>query len=215
MTTDIHESSPKAVKSAPSAAPSDIVAPMNAADARERWDARYRTASPPSVLAPPQIVSTWLVDIAPGARVLDIACGFGDAGLWLAQRGAQVTLADISGVVIGRVNQRATELTLDVETQVTDLETAVPEGPWDIITCVHYLDRAMLSTLSDQLAPSGRVAVAIATTTNLERHERPSARFLLEPGELPELVTGTTTVHFDEDWRTNEVHEAWLIAEKN
>jgi len=50
------------------------------------------------------------------------------------------------------------------------------------------------------------------TTTNLERHERPSSRFLLDPGELPDLVPDLEVVEFTEAWRSNNAHEAWLVA---
>jgi hypothetical protein len=35
---------------------------------------------------------------------------------------------------------------------------------------------------------------------NVERHEKPPARFLLEDGELPTLVTGLAIVHYEEGW---------------
>lgn len=181
----------------------------------ERWDARYRNNEAPAELHPPELVTAALGDLQPGARVLDVACGWGDAGLWLATQGATVTLADASTVALDAVANRSTVLGVDVETVAIDLvDQAVPVGPWDAITCVHYLDRKLLPRLAGELAPSGKLVVAIATTTNLERHERPSARFLLEPGELGTLVPQTSTARHDEAWRANGVHEAWLVAEQ-
>ena len=154
-----------------------------------------------------------LGDVGEGHSTLDVACGWGDAGLYLATRGATAVLTDISTVALAAVTQRATALGVEAKTLALDLENEpVPDGPWDAITCVHYLDRALLPRLGAAIAPGGRLVCAIATTTNLERHERPSARFLLELGELPTLVPDLEVIHFSEDWRASGVHEAWLVA---
>ncbi len=186
---------------------------MSSPDA-ERWDARYRDAAIPQLLSPPELVHAELADIATLAPVLDVACGWGDAGLWLADQGADVTLTDVSAVALAAVEARASELGVMVNTVARDLATgSIPAGRWDAITCVHYLDRALLPRLGGALSPTGRLVVAVATTTNLERHERPSARFLLEPDELPTLVPDLTVTHHSEAWRANDVHEAWLVAQ--
>jgi len=181
----------------------------------QRWDARYGDATPPEIIDPPELVRTALADIATLAPVLDVACGWGDAGLWLADQGADVTLTDVSVIALAAAEARAADAGLTVATVVRDLVTGdVPAGGWQAITCVHYLDRALLPRLGEALLPGGRLVVAIATTTNLERHERPSARFLLEPGELPTLVPDLTVDLHSEAWRANDAHEAWLVASK-
>ncbi len=178
----------------------------------EKWDERYRNATPPHGVAAPEIVSAHLGDLGTGNRVLDVACGFGDAGLWLAGRGADVTFADVSAVALAAVRERADQLAASITTTVVDLETEpVPAGPWDAITNIHYLDRDLLARLTAELSSTGRLVVAIATTTNLERHERPSARFLLDPDELPTLLPEAHVLHFSEAWRANDVHEAWGV----
>ena len=62
---------------------------------RKRWDAKYaRQESAPSE---PSLLLTQLDDILPRrGRALDIAGGAGRHAIWLAQRGLDVTLADIS-----------------------------------------------------------------------------------------------------------------------
>lgn len=182
-------------------------------DDASRWNERYAAGAAPTRLQPPEVVTTHLDDLGVDDRVLDVACGWGDAGLHLAVRGASATLADVSSIALDAVAARAKSIGVAVTTIAMDLATEpAPAGPWDAITCVHYLDRALLPRLGSVLAPGGRLACAIATTTNLERHERPSARFLLERGELPTLVPDLDVVHFSEDWRQNGVHEAWFVA---
>ena len=181
----------------------------------DRWDNRYSEASMPQLLSPPELVRTALADVGTLAPVLDVACGWGDAGLWLADQGADVTLTDVSAVALAGVEARAAEDGLRVQTVVRDLTAGpVPTGPWEAITCVHYLDRDLLARLGNALAPGGRLVVSIATTTNLEKHDRPSARFLLEPNELATLVPDLEVLEFSEEWRSNDVHEAWLGAKR-
>ncbi len=181
----------------------------------DRWNARYAGAVRPTAIDPHELLSSPFGRVSPGMTVLDVASGWGDSGLHLAQQGATATFVDVSAVVLEAVEERAQELGLEVSTIAIDLSTAeVPAGPWDLITCFHYLDRDLLPRLVAALAPGGRLLCAIATVTNLERHERPSARFLLENGELASLVPEAEMVHFSEDWRANGVYEAWLVAEK-
>jgi tellurite methyltransferase len=182
---------------------------------RERWNERYQDAEEPTEIAPPELVRRIADSIRPQSRVLDVACGFGDAGLFLAQRGCDVTLTDVSQVALDHVMRRAGSLDVEISTACLDLTNEPPpNGPWDVIICVHYLDRQVLRRIEDTLRLGGMLVVAIATITNLERHERPSARFLLEEGELPSLVPGLHVVRHDETWRESGTHEAWLVGER-
>lgn len=184
-----------------------------ATDDREHWDDRYRGVAVPRAITPPELVETELSDFRERKLVLDVACGLGDAGLYLASLGADVTLADVSPIALDIASKRAGAADMTVTTATTDFdEDPLPAGPWDVIICVHFLDRALLPRLGEQLAVGGQLVVAIATTTNLERHTRPSARFLLEPNELPDLVPDLRVLRHDEAWRSNDVHEAWLVA---
>ncbi|MDW3175959.1 MAG: class I SAM-dependent methyltransferase [Acidimicrobiia bacterium] len=179
----------------------------------ERWNARYQQASTPRAIEPHELVALQLSEIGEGRRVLDVACGLGDAGLSLAKEGCDVTFVDVSEVALDAVARRAEAESLTVETLLLDLANEpLPDGPWDIIVCVHYLDRALLARFGSHLATGGVAVIAIATSTNLERHERPSARFLLDADELPSLLPDLHAVRHDEEWRSNGSHEAWLVA---
>ena len=186
---------------------------MTSPDA-DRWNARYAGAVRPTAITPHELLTSPFGQVSAGKAVLDVASGWGDSGLYLAQQGATATFVDVSSVVLEAVEERAQELGFEVSTMAIDLSSAaVPSGPWDVITCVHYLDRELLPRLVAALGPGGRLLCAIATVTNLERHERPTARFLLENGELASLVPEAEVIHFSEDWRANGVYEAWLVAE--
>jgi hypothetical protein len=65
--------------------------------------------------------------------------------------------------------------------------------------------------LRARLAPGGWLCCEIATVRNLERHARPSRRFLLEAGELRALCEPLESVFYDEDWHDGR-HVARSVA---
>ena len=87
----------------------------------------------------------------------------------------------------------------------------LPAGPFDVITCFHYLQRDLFPGLVARLAAGGWLFAEVATIRNLERHAHPSRRFLLEPGELRDLCAALEVVRFEEDW-FDDRHLARLAA---
>jgi hypothetical protein len=91
---------------------------------------------------------------------------------------------------------------------------ALPDGPWDIIVQMHYLERGLFSQYMTTLAPAGLLFVEHPTRTNLKRHEKPSAKYLLEDGELPELCEEFVMVTYGEGWNEAGKYEARLVARR-
>ncbi len=182
-------------------------------DDEARWDARY---------AGPQVLSIegavfleqLLPRLKPGGRLLELAGGLGEDAIFLAGQGFEVTLTDISGVALGHARRAAAERGLELEVLRIDLEETFPPGPWDAIHCHHYIDRALFARYPEQLAPGGIVALCHPTVTNLERHPRPSRRYLYEPGEMRALAlaAGLEILSYEEGWAETGKHEARLVA---
>lgn len=186
-----------------------------AQDDRELWNDRYRDRAA-SDGAPSDFVAS-LHDVLPSAgRALDVAGGAGADAVLLAEGGLEVTLLDVSDEALRLARDRAAARGVRLSTVRIDLEAEPPPpGPWDVVLVRHYLQRPLLPRLAGLLAPGGLLCVCIATRRNLERHPRPSARFLLEPGELPGLVPGLEIVRWVEDWTDvgpEGRHEARLVA---
>jgi len=179
---------------------------------RERWNARWRDEPSP----PPSAFVTGLADLLPGSgRALDAGGGTGRHALWLARRGLDVTLADVSDVALARAVRAAREEGLALRTLAIDLEdSALPAGPWDVVLCTYFLHRPLLAAAAKALAPGGLLAVAHATRRNLERHPRPGPRHVLEDGELPGLVAGLEILRSEEGWMEEGRHEARLVARR-
>lgn len=184
---------------------------------RDKWDAIHaeRGFFPPDP-------STLLVDCrrflpAGGGRALDVAGGTGRHSLWLAKCGYATTLVDISVKALEIAGAEAGRLKIDLQLDRRDLEReGLPAGPWEVILCHHYLHRALFRNFATELAPEGVLLFVQPTRSNLERHPKPSERFLLEDGELPDLVAahGLEVISFQEGWLPSGRHEALLVARR-
>ncbi len=172
----------------------------------EQWDERHADTATPR--EPSAFVRVELAPLLPKpGTAIDVAGGAGRHSFWLADRGWDVTLVDFSPVALNSIqDDRVTTIEADLETEL------FPEGPWDLILVVHYLDRELFPTMRAHLAPGGLLAFSIATERNLERHDRPPLRYLLAPGEAPDLVAGMKILSYGEGWSTEGRHDARLVA---
>jgi tellurite methyltransferase len=188
---------------------------MSGAD-RDRWDRIY--AERGRSLAEPSSFLTASADrVPPAGRALDVAGGSGRHALWLARRGLAVTLADVSPVALGQARAAAEAAGLRLATVEVDLEhQPLPPGPWDLILDFHYLERSLFPAFAAALAPGGLLLFCQPTERNLERHDRPSRRFLLAEGELAGLIAPLPleVVSLTEGWSDEGRHEARLIARR-
>jgi tellurite methyltransferase len=180
---------------------------------RDRWNARYREEG---ALRDPSAFLSTLDDVLPrGGRALDVAGGSGRNALWLARRGLEVTLADVSDVALEQAAAAARAEGLALATVQLDLDEApLPPGPWDLVLCTYFLHRPLLAAIGGVLAPGGMLVVAHATRSNLARHARPGPDHVLEDGELPALVRGLEVVRSEEGWLESGRHEARLVARR-
>lgn len=179
-----------------------------------RWNQRHAEASPS--MQPPL---AWLLSLADQlpkrGSALDVAGGRGRHALWLAQHGLDTTLVDVSDVALGLASSHAARLGSPLKTRCLDLgRDGLPAGPWDLIVNVDFLMRPVLTGYGTVLAPGGLLCVSHPTVRNLERHARPSERFLLQESELPGLVCGLELVEYSEAWRQDGRHTARLLARR-
>ncbi len=183
-----------------------------AASERDRWNDRYRGGEEGST---PLMLGRSIHLFPREGRALDVAGGPGQAAVILAARGMTVTVCDISEVALAMARDRAERSGVTIETVETDLTTEpLPPGPWDLITCFNYLDRALFPAMVDSLAVGGRLALTIATRSNLDRNEHPRADFLLDDGELPSLLGDLAIEHHREGWMLDGRHCAEAIARR-
>jgi tellurite methyltransferase len=186
-------------------------------DDRTKWNDRYtRRATRLSLDEPAEFLISLVNQLPATGRALDVAGGTGRNAIWLAQRGLDVTLADISPVGLDLAAEYAAVADVEIERLEIDFHAeSFPIGPWDLIVQTNYLERALLEPLIASLAPGGMFIFTQPTLTNLERNDRPPRDFLLTPGELPDLLPGLTIEFYEECWWPSGVHEARLVARRD
>jgi len=179
-----------------------------------KWDARYREQK--VALTEPATFLTSITDRLPtDGSAVDVAGGGGRNAIWLAQRGLDVTLLDISSEALRLAQQAADHAGVKITTEQIDLvDASFPVGPWDLIFSCDFLQRSLFAIYPNVLRIGGTLAVAQPTTKNLERHPRPPSRFLLKEGELRELASPLEVIYYDERWQDNDHHEARLVARR-
>src|SRR6266446_2883665 len=88
-------------------------------DQRTHWDIKYEKGLPSLTEPDPFFISAYERFVTPSLPkpgvALDLAGGLGRHALWLASRGWQVTVADLSDVAIGKLRQAAVELNVNVD----------------------------------------------------------------------------------------------------
>jgi tellurite methyltransferase len=183
---------------------------------RDRWNAIWRQrAGEPA--APSAVLRDHEALLPHAGAALDIAGGAGRHAVWLARRGLDVTLIDVSDAALDEAARRAADADVTLRLVRADLDAgALPPGPFDLVLCIHFLDRSRRDAYADVLAPGGLLIVAQPTKINLERHARPSARFLVDPGELDAWARALDLdVQVSrEGWNADGRHEAAVIARR-
>lgn len=187
---------------------------MSVAELTE-WEARYRALDPGSIAAPETFVVEALSALPVGGKAVDLAGGTGRHALWLAGRGWDTKLVDISPTAVAIAVAAASRRGLDLAAEVVDLDEADPsDGPWDLVIIHHYLNRRLLGRLHRIMRPGASLVVCHQTTINLERHVRPSVSHLLAPGELAGLLDRFELSLYFEGWTPQGRHEARAIGQR-
>ena len=141
-------------------------------------------------LAPSPWITRFAHLIPAGARVLDLACGYGRHALHFAARGARVVAVDRDATALATLTGVP-----GIETQLADLEDGVwtvADQRFDAIVVSHYLHRPLLVQLCAALAADGTLLYETFALGN-EAYGRPAnPAFLLRPGELLELAALAT-----------------------
>ena len=151
---------------------------------------------PPHRHAPAARASDWVARFAPlvaaGARVLDLACGYGRHARFFAARGNQVVAVDRDAAALATLagDER-------IVTQAVDLEAGrwpLPGERFDAIVVTNYLHRPLFPFLLAALADDGVLIYETFAHGN-EAYGRPAnPDFLLQRDELLRLAAGGLTV---------------------
>jgi tellurite methyltransferase len=218
----------------------------NSESDRERWNRKHSESlrgSGEHVLSAPdarleEAFSKYVLPMFPnGGTALDLAGGSGRHAIWLAKRGWDVTLIDVSDVGVEQARQNAGPVESNIRFVVDDLtrfrasQTRLWEAQFDLVIVFFYLEREIFPEILSALRPGGLLIYKThmrpsprdvpsdvpsnvpsdAPQTNLTQRPKNPA-YLLAPGELLRLVDGMRIVHYREDLGSRPTAE--LVAEK-
>lgn len=134
--------------------------------------------------------------------VMDLACGKGHNGIFLAMKGCRVVLADKSEEMLGKANDLASRMGAAVTTWKVDLEKGdrdpLEGKTYGGILVFRYLHRPLFPSIMKALMPGG---ILMYETYTLEqaRFGRPrNPDHLLRPGELKQWFGDWTVIHYHE-----------------
>lgn len=133
--------------------------------------------------------------------ILDLACGTGENGLFLASLDLPVVLADRSSEALQVARRSAEGRGLQVEYWEIDLETGgnpLPEEHYRAILVFHYLHRPLVPHIRDAIRKGG-IMIYETFTIEQPKYGRPrNPDFLLRPGELADWFKDWESIHYFE-----------------
>jgi SAM-dependent methyltransferase len=177
---------------------------------RQRWDRRYREWANDPFPAPDPLLLQFtppaFISRSARSRALDLACGRGQNGLWLAEQGYSVDLIDISREALQIARAEAGRRGLrTVNFFCADLDALPLEAEsFDLICGFRFLKRDLFPVLRAAVKPGGRIVYETFHIGHLQRHPAFSRDHLLERGELAALFS---------DWRLLHQRESDSVAQ--
>lgn len=139
--------------------------------------------------------------VAPGAPVLDVACGGGRHLRWFAARGHPVTGVDRDHAALAAAQGVGELIEADIEADPWPL----PGRRFGAVVVTHYLWRPLLPTLLASVAPGGVLIYETFAAGNETVGKPARPDFLLQPGELLQVCAGP-------DWRVVAFEDGFLPA---
>ena len=159
-------------------------------------------------------------------RGIDLACGSGRNAVYLALASEQRRVLGVDilpdAVAQARRLRRASDCSAAVArfqpADLTDPDTVrslLPPCRHAIVTCFRYLDRALLSSIAETLAPGGMLVYETFLVQQREAHGKPSnPAYLLRPGELRSAFATLEILRYREGEDDSRSFTASLLARR-
>ena len=162
-------------------------------------------------------VQRWTHLVAPGATVLDVACGQGRHMRWFAGRGHPVVGVDNAPQALQALDDlvatgRARTVLADIENAPWPLLDSGRPRQFGAVVVTHYLWRPLLPVLLDSLAPGGVLLYETFAHGNASVGKPSRPDFLLQPQELLQHCRTLRVVAFEDGFCENPPRYLQRIA---
>lgn len=174
---------------------------MTDIELRDKWNRRYDQAQQVPGALEVLVENAHLLPSR--GTALDLACGLGGSGLFLAERGLQTWAWDLSAVAIESLERRAGTLPLHAE--VRDVVKDPPEaGRFDVICVGHFLERELCTDIAAALKPGGLLFYQTFALERVDDSGPSNVRYRLAPNELLELFPQLLVRFYRDEGRAGE-----------
>src|SRR5262249_695847 len=139
--------------------------------------------------------------------------GVGRHALWLANNGWDVTVAEVSGLALAKLEQHAAARNVTVKPLLTDLSTPagrklIAPASYDLIPVFFYLERKLFPVLLKALRPGGFLIYKTYTVDQLRFPGGPRHPLhLLKHNELLRAFRSLRVLHYRETVKDKGVAE--------
>ena len=176
------------------------------------WDEKYQYQ--PDTSEPARLLAEFSRLLPFGGLALDIACGAGRHGIYLAERGLRVVGVDSSWQGLARGRELASRKELTISWVQADLgKFALAPAAFDVILCFYYRDQNIYGQIRQALRPGGLLIYETYTLDQLKFATGPrNPAHLLEPAELLRAFGDWDVILYRETWRERGL--ASLVARK-
>jgi SAM-dependent methyltransferase len=134
--------------------------------------------------------------------VLDLACGEGHNGIYLAAKGCRAVLADRSEEMLEKARALASQMGVSVTLWTVDLEREgvdpLEGTAYGGILVFRYLHRPLFPAIMNALLPGGILIYETFTREQAKFGKPRSPSHLLRPGELKEWFGRWEVIHYHE-----------------
>jgi len=174
------------------------------------WEDQWGTAAPARRTELP--VNPYLIAETahlPIGTALDAGCGTGTEALWLAERGWNVTGADISTIALTEAERRtaATDVHAQVDWVETDVSRWEPGQTWDLVVTNYAHAQigqlALYRRISSWVAPGGTLLIV----GHLPGRDHDVHRGHDHPDGATATLDGITNLFSLPEWRVDSAYE--------
>ena len=166
---------------------------------QQRWNQRYSEKFI-SEISPAHVLSCNQHLLTNKGAALDLACGLGVNGLFLAKKGYQVTAIDYAEAALTKLSDYAGEHDLSIETQCADLEVIkLKNNSYDVVVVSYYLQRDLFDEIFKSLKPGGLLFYQTFSGDRVEGNGPENPAFRLQKGELLSLCAEHSILYYRED----------------
>jgi len=139
--------------------------------------------------------------------ILDLACGDGHNGIFLAKKSLEVICCDVSEKALKRAKQLAAGNGVDIKVWRVDLEkketNPLSEDFYGGVVIFRYLYRPLISCIKKALKKKGVLIYETYTVRQPQFGKPHNPDFLLEPEELRDWFIDWEIIHYFEGIKEN------------